>query len=46
MTAGSWPGRLAALARLLTVACAKELLAMMRAIFERNAFAERLAYGP
>jgi excisionase family DNA binding protein len=35
-----------ATARLLTSDMREELLAIMREIFERNAFAERLAYSP
>ena len=35
-----------AIARLLTTGVRQELLAIMREIFERSAFAERLAYSP
>ena len=35
-----------AIARLLTSNMREELLAIMREIFERNPFAERLAYSP
>ena len=35
-----------AIARLLATEMREDLLAMVREIFERNAFAERLAYSP
>ncbi len=35
-----------AIARLLATDMREELLAIMREVFERNAFAERLAYSP
>jgi excisionase family DNA binding protein len=35
-----------AMARLLASGMREELLAIMREMFERNAFAERLAYSP
>ena len=35
-----------AIARLLTSDMREELLAIMREIFDRHTFAERLAYGP